>query len=262
MQVWQQQAVERGPVYHWALGPLELWIHRAGADELHVATRRGEEGDEATAQAAPLTVVDGPLPELEWTRWIVRAGASVRLLPVMPNRAVVARPESPLRLPTGAAARFFVSVPVWVRVVSEDESSVTLTEVPSTVLSNIWFGDTMQGELCYSLATTARREMEQTVLRPHRAVCPVRLANDSLEELAIQRIRVEVAQLTVFDAGTRLWTNQVNVTYKGAEAGSQLELVAGPPAEATGEATVVGEARETPRRRVWARAFGALGSMF
>ncbi len=277
MELWSKQVLQPSLTYRWAVGPLEMWL-RGERDELHVATKHGDEAAEAH-RLVPFEPCEPSVDGLDWARWIVHPDGTsmperldVQLVPVMPDRAVVARPESPLRLPMGTAALFFVSIPVWVRLLGHgqargasgkaDEPVLTLSEFPSLVLSNIWFGDAMSGELCYSLTTTARRQIEDESSRPHRARCPVYLRNDSEQELNIQRIRVHVAHLSVFDAGRRLWTNRVNITYKGEEAGSQMEFVPGPPQEADGPAIVVGEPREPAQRRFWTRAFAALDSLF
>lgn len=259
MDVWQRSMLEPARTYGWAVGPLQLWL-RSARDELQVVVERSDETTEAARAASLAPVADMPI-DLEWARWIVREGAQLQFVPAMPDRAVVARPESPVGLPSGTTALFYVSIPVWVRLVSHAGEPVTLTEVPSKVLSNIWFGDTMTGELCYSLTTRARREIRETPAQPHRAVCPVNVRNASEEALDIQRLHVHTTHLTVYRAGSRLWTNEATVTLHGADDGCRAEFREGPPRQAAGAATVLCEPRQRPRPRLWGRAFETFKSL-
>ena len=268
MEIWQPSRLEPETIYRWAIGPLLLWLRSVG-DELHLATQRGDELEHA-GRTILLEPADDPPEALEWTRWVTQVetpGAEIQVLPIMPDRPAVARPDSPVRLPVGSTALFFLSIPVFVRLISLDpavagEAGVTLTEMPSVVLSNIWFGEPTGGELCYSLKTTARRRVEDTVTRPHRAVCPVFVRNDAKEELLIQRLRVQLTHLTVFDAGSRLWTNRVNVAYRGERDGAEITIAPGAPEQAEGRAVVVGQPRQILQQRVWTRVFTTVGSMF
>lgn len=267
MEVWQTATVESERLHRWALGPLELLVRRVG-DELHLAVERGEQMQVVPLEPRPADAPEPTAEPVDWTRWVVdprgKAGdaLSLEFQPVMPDRPVIARPESALRVPAGAAALFYVSIPVWVRLISQADRAMTLCEIPSMVLSNIWFGEPTAGELCYSLSTTARRRVDQSPSQPHRALCPLHLRNEAAEELHVQRIRVPVVNLTLFDDGDRMWTNRVDVVHQGGDAGSAIEVVPGPPEGAGAEAEAIGEAREMVRQRMWTRAFGAIGSMF
>ena len=268
MDIWQPARLEPEKSYRWAVGPLLLWLRSVG-DELHLATQRGDEL-EHPGRTLVLEPADDAPEALDWTRWVTQVeapGAEVQVLPIMPDRPAVARPESPVRLPVGSAALFFLSIPVFARLISLDpvlagETGITLTEAPSVVLSNIWFGEPTGGELCYSLKTTARRRVEDTVTRPHRAVCPVFVRNQAHEELSIQRLRVDLTHLAVFDVGSRLWTNRVNVTYRGERDGSEINIVPGAPEQAQGHAVIVGQPRQIVRQRAWTRVFTTVSSMF
>jgi hypothetical protein len=141
----------------------------------------------------------------------------------MPDRPVVVRTEMPLKLPIGQKALFFVSIPIWVRIEVGDAGQVGLCEEPTVVRSNIWFGDTMAGELCYSLLSRARRRIEEFDIRPHRVICPVAISNNSATMLELERFCVHVQHLTVYQGTSQLWTNQVHITFRGESAYSKVD---------------------------------------
>jgi hypothetical protein len=242
MDPWEATRIELGRLYRARVGPLSLWLRRSD-DEIHIAPDRADV-DADLADCEPLA--EAPVPDgvdPDWARWVVGEGAdSLRLAPALPDRAVVVRPESTLTLPTGREALFLVSIPVWVRVSISGDAGLDLCEHPTTVLSNIWFGDPMSGELCYSLRTRARRGVEDSPPRGHRAICPVRIRNDAPKPLEVERFCVRVQHLRIY-AGQRLWTSEVRVRFRGEEQASEVHYAPEAPSlEPVGG--VVGDARE------------------
>lgn len=230
------------------IGPLVLRA-RSMADEVWLSHAPGDgtRGSRSTVSSS------GPDGE-EWVRWPVPDGTgSVALSPVFPPRPVVAEPDRAFRLLPRARARIFVGVPLWVRVTVPGDPGRTLTEVPSLVLSDTWWGDFTEGELCYWLRTTARRRVSPETRRPHMAVCPLELSNRSDEELPVEKIVLRVAHLSLFAEDGRFWAGETRVRYRGANEASQIDVVGERPAEAP-DATRVADPREPPPARGF-RAF-------
>lgn len=225
------------------LGPLELGIRRRPR-EIWLSHRPGA-GTRGTTWTDPRS----PSGEEDaWTRWPVDDGiGELALTPTFPDRPVVVEPEHPFRLLPGTRARIFVRVPLWVRVLAP-AGGATLTEVPSVLLSDTWWGTFTEGELCYWLQTTARREVEPEVFAPHLAVCPLQLVNRSDDELPVERIALRVTHLTLFGDRGRLWSDETRVRYRGTDEGSRVEVGGTRPEEAP-EAVRVAEPREEPPSR-------------
>jgi hypothetical protein len=81
---------------------------------------------------------------------------------------------------------------------------------------NTWFGTPMEGELCYALRSRARREREDVEAEPWRAICPVRVRNQSKELLKFERLCLRVQYLMLFqDEREGLWASESGVTYRG-----------------------------------------------
>jgi hypothetical protein len=141
----------------------------------------------------------------------------------MPDRAVVVLTESPVNIPPDREAVFFVSIPLWIKIQLSDPKPIDLYEIPTVIRSDIWFGDTVSGELCYSLISRARRQVEDADHSLHKAVCPVKIRNKSKDLLEVERFCVHVQYLSIFTGVRHLWTNEVVITFQGKDQASRLD---------------------------------------
>jgi hypothetical protein len=164
----------------------------------------------------------------------------------------------PVKIPSGREALFFVGVPLWVRITAGDADTVHLSEEPSVKLSNIWFGDPMSGDLCYSLRTRARRSISDSQVEPHRAVCPVTIRNAAPVQVDVERFCVHVAHLSIYAGKSRLWTGGVQITFKGEDETSQVEYSGKPPTY-EGVDRVLSEPRVPVKKRLLKRSLGSIG---
>jgi hypothetical protein len=217
----QRTAIASGKIYRADIGPLSIWV-RIGKHEWHVASERHDERvwERRLSPARKSKEQDA----LEWTRWIsptVRSEAA--LFPALPEKPVVIRPAVSTNISPGNSAMLYVGLPVNV-LVKIEPSGVVLCEIPTMVLSNTWFGDTVSGELCYSLKSRAVSELFQSEPRPHFATCPVLVKNSSSSMLSFERFILHVEHLSLFNGRTRLWTNTVTVEFRGEEQLSQVNI--------------------------------------
>lgn len=223
LDIWNRSKIGSGEILRSQIGPLLLWFRKI-EDELHIAFERLPEPD-AVVDVAGAAAVNGVESEgLDRSRWIVGAETNiVQVLPIMPDRPVVVHPELPVKIPTGHEALFFVSIPVWVRVLAGEKKPIELCEVPVLILSNTWFGDPMSGELCYSLRSRARRQIKDSETNPSRAICPVKIRNTSPKQLDIERLCVHVEHLKTYSGDKNLWTNGVTITFRGEDQVSKID---------------------------------------
>ena len=257
MELWQPHQIEQDQCLEAQVGPLQLWLRRSG-DEIRIASKHRKD-TESLLKAVPLHPAAERKPAgLDWSRWVCGDCDQIGLMPVTPDRPVVVRPEVPLKIPPGREALFFVGLPLWVQITAGDTTKVQLCEVSSVTLSNIWFGDPMSGDLCYSLRTRARREISDSQAEPHRTVCPVTIRNAAVSQVDIDRFCVHVAHLSIYPGSLRLWTNGVKISFRGDSEVSQLEY-----AETTPNYEEVGEALSKPRvpvkKRLLQKSLGSFG---
>lgn len=257
LDIWNRSKIGTGEVLKTQIGPLVLWFKKT-EDEMHIAFERLPEPDTIVEASGPTAVNGVESKGLDWGRWIVGEEMNTfQVLPIMPDRPVVVYTELPVKIPTGHKALFFVSIPVWLRVLAGEKKPIELCEVPVLILSNTWFGDTMSGRLCYSLRSRARRQIKDSESNPYRAVCPVKIRNTSSKQLDIGRLCVHVEHLKTYIGDKNLWTNEVTITFRGEDQVGKIDYSKeGPAFEPIGE--MLSDARAPVKETILKRGIGSL----
>jgi hypothetical protein len=240
MNIWEAFEVEEGRYYNCRIGPLDLLVQRSGDEYI-----AGWQYDNSVPGRLSAEVLDAPPPcEIDWHRKVLQKSRdTIKLVPAMPDRAVVVKPASELKLSKETEALFYIRIPLWIHVCSGKDFAETLYEIPSVVMSHTWFGEPHAGDLCYSLTTNARRSLEKAEPRAHQAICPVYIKNSSHEDLEFKRLCVRVRYLSVFMGEKEMWTNAIHVQYRGVDKESTVKFDDNPPKGIAG-LTKVGEARK------------------
>jgi len=224
MELWKPAFIGPSQTLHSQIGPFSLCVKRC-ADELYVAHHRHEADSldgEPYKISRPLGNSTLDETKFDWSRWIIGDKLdTIQLLPIMPDRPVVVKSEMPIKIPAGHQARFFVSIPIWLRLTASCASNIEICELPSVILSSMWFGDPTAGELCYTLRTRARRTLENAQARPYRALCPVTVINSSGCQLDFQRICIRVEYLKIYQ-GSQLYTNSVLIKYHNQDGTTEI----------------------------------------
>lgn len=236
---------ERGQVVRLDFGPLALWLRRV-QNELWLAWKRTDEGLIPEGTELP--------PDVDWRRWALEDRPHrVRLLPALPDRMLVVKTEQPFTLLRKAEARVFTRIGAWVRVEAVDEqkgTAVRLTEIPTEIHSDTWWGDFADGEIAYWLSTKARREVSDSLFQPHLIMAVLHLTNRSADDLPVEKLALRVEHLSIYEIDGRLWAEETRVDYQGEDLGSDIRMDDKPPREA-------GEAREITPARAQTRGFRA-----
>lgn len=140
------------------------------------------------------------------------APKGLRVVPLLPDRSLVVRPHTEVRVPPGQSVSIFVSAPLWVGLdVGDPQSSsswVRIHDAPVDRPPDTWFGDsTRTGELCYAGRTVARLQLENVVLPPERALTEVAVRNRSERLLSFSRLRLPLPHLPLYrDERGAVWT--------------------------------------------------------
>jgi hypothetical protein len=252
--VWDEVEIPQRRCALWRFSPRSIWVERV-ANEWHaLALPDGGGRDEAAF------VDRTQKPESsQWRHYLHTVNAPVQPAPVLPDRPVVVRPDRALTLLPGETAQFFVEIPVWFRLSCADGRRTRIFEEPICMLSQTWFGDPITGELCYGLATRLHQGLDSIEPSAHLAVCPLAITNDSETDLAFEKICMHVENLSVFRGPRRLWTNRLNVVFKGPEQATQIEIVREAPEFEQG-LTLAAAARQPSAGWNIRRTFGMLRS--
>ena len=252
---WGDFTVPKDRTVLWQIGPTTLWIHH-GPRDWRIATVRGDDPFDSRLCIAQPTDEMGD-PDLSVARYALRdEDDTVRLSPLHADRPVVVSAQKPFYLPAGEEATLYIGTPLWVRI-QAGRRQVTLTEFPLFRPSDTWFGpNTLTGELCYASRTTARLQLENLPLRPHRAVSAARIRNRAPTSLLLEKLKLPVKHLSLFcsDAG-HLWTDSLTLERHEDSEHATVRLD-GKPTRVVGRTTFVGPPREKISKGFLLETFG------
>lgn len=248
---WGEFELALGATHRWQIGSLTLWVKRLEHEWQLAHAWSGDPFDETLEHETE----DVEIPEdLERRRYLLaESGAVLRLTPRVADRPVVTRPELPLIIPSGEAARLFVSSAIWVEI-SVGTPARLLTEVPTWRMSTTWFGEnTLEGTLCYATRSAAKLDADP---RGRRILTSVDISNKEGAALRIERLALSLPQMSVFaDANGQLWTEATRVAYDPQTiAPAEIHTA---PAKQVGETTLVSGSRQDRQQNVLARALTA-----
>jgi len=247
--IWNPLEVPEDGSAHYQIGPLDLWVMRTAHAWQAVVERTQHREERILAEKAGAC----PCPSRR-RRWVVGEELPlVRIRPVMPDRPIVVRPEMPVSILPGQSMSIFIGVPLWIRLFV-GEPAKPLAEFPTMIMSNTWFGNVMEGELCYSMRTTAKRNFEQLMPHAHRVACPIQVRNTAKINLSVERVCLRVQYLSIFQGEDRLWANIGRVSFRGPDEASRVIYARGAPDYEKID-HIVSEPRETPRRGFIFRTF-------
>lgn len=259
--IWQPATYRVGDARRYDIGPISLLISRH-PEEWRIryeATGEALRGLFST-ESASLTDTFGPADVVE------RIAAhdneelrQVRLRPIMADRYVSARPETPVTIAPGSRASMYMSMPVWLQVFRLPDV-VPLLEFPSFRPTDTWIGpSTGEGPLAY--ASQIRGHLDPDLLNPTRmrAVTKVTFRNSGQSPMRVTRIVIPAPALQLFcvTATGRLWSNELTIT-KGRDGElSEVRVGSLAPPEA-GNVTKVADSRTLSSANILERAFYSL----
>lgn len=196
--------------------------------------------------------------ERTWTRFVADDTDSLSLVPDLPDRPLVVRPREPIKILTAEKALFFARIPPRVKLVAgKPPKQKTIVSFPSLVLSSTWFGEPTTGELCYSLMSTLVTKVETRDISKERIIIPLSVRNNSEETLDFQRICVHVEYLSLFSCDKGLWTNGIEVVFRGADLASQITPLPGKP-KYDENAALISPPRVTPGADLLRKSFSVI----
>lgn len=206
---WKTRELRRGSRLVLELGPMKVELGHGNGEWLLSSRTRAEDDGPARSRIA----VRRGLPEEVHERFMHDGPErQVTLMPVLGDRAVVARPRQPVFLLSRQEVTFYLSTPIWLKILV-GSPQIMLRELATVRLSDTWFGpSTRVGELSYANRTHARRNLGELPLRPHRAITPLKIRNNSAATLPLEKISLPVPMLALFGAkDCSLWTQRTTL---------------------------------------------------
>ncbi len=222
-------------------------------DRLTLSLRHGPE--ECWLEYCYNSLVDGERcagPQQSMRFLLSKGGDGIRIAPQLADRPVVTRPLVPTELLPRERTTLLVSTVVWARIHVGEQ---TLAELPTLRLSDTWFGaNTRRGELCYATQTRARLQKDHLSNSAFRAITPITITNEGIDNLKLERINVPVPHLTLYCDGERFWTSALSVIREKNLGTAELHIDAKPPTNAV----TVAQPRRPIRGGVFDRAVDLL----
>lgn len=246
--LWTQISIKEDETISHRIGPLTVFLKKV-LNEIWIGSARDDKND-----GDPLPLPDKP----DWNRMALPEEFSTfSLMPVFPDRPVVADSEFHYRILKNSGARIYTRIPAFVRIVPADKPDLVLAEIPTVILSETWFGIVTEGELSYALSTTVRRKLVQEMYEPHMVICPVQIENKSDEDLRFEKLCLRVERLSVYIKDDVLWADETSVMYNGRAINSDVKTAGSIPPEAKGGAIITSPI-ETVKTTVATRTFKLL----
>ena len=219
MELYAARTLPPGEGLTWTVGRQRILVRRKDGEWLVAATPAQEGAEDGVT---PLTEEE---EGITWKRWVTEDGSdAVQLIPVMPERPVVVKPEITVKVMRGHGFEFFVAVPVWLSLKIGGDLESTVLDVPSHLLSNTWFGDPISGELCFAHKTRIMRHIESFEAAPQLALCPIRVDNHSKEELDFNKLCLRVDHASLYNGPGHLWSSTFTIIFLGREQMSNVTI--------------------------------------
>lgn len=248
---WGEHEISDKKMCSFAIGDVQFWCKKL-KNEIQLAYSRKSSGEQALARS------ENPPENVTWSRWALKKEhPKIRISPIFPDRPIVVKPESALKISLNAQAKIFVRVPIWIKIELTNREATVLFELPTVTLSNTWFGNFADGELCYWISSGARPEIEPDPSRPYLAICPIALINNSERDLLVDKICLRVSNLSLFFDETQLWADEAKITYKGEEAISQIDFTGKTPSKAP-QAKLISAPRIPVKKGIVAQTFASI----
>ncbi len=251
MVMWQKYKFEENKIYTLQLGKIRIYIRKL--NKIWQITTYTVEIPEYSNKGFEL--ITAQPEDIIWNNYIADKHTSLQLVPTLPDRPVVIKPEIPFTILSGMSLDIFITIPLWIQFyASAIKPENLLYEFATRELSSTWFGDPTNGELAYFLQSPIKQKLTDLEFFTDKAICPIRISNDSQTTLNFQRLSIDANQLNVYTNQNLLCTNEVKVRFKGEEQNTEVQIVQGSPDIAEG-LKQVGYARSKPDKNLLKKSF-------
>lgn len=209
---WGDYRVPMEDSFLWTIGPFSLQVRRREKEWLIWHRQQAFDGTDETSWSLEKNACVNDA-EGEIRRYVFsHTEEGLLVSPRLADRSVVVKTVKPLHIQAGQQIDIYVSTPLWFSVCVHS-GGIDLQEIPIIRPSDTWFGpSTMTGELCYASSTHGRLYLADLPLRPHRAISPVKIKNQTDKPLLLTHLSLPTPYLSLFDTdGGGLWTEAVTL---------------------------------------------------
>ncbi len=254
---WGDLEPAEGDITYLKIGPSEFWLTRY-PQEWRVAHWQSNDISSADLILEKAVSFDSIHPEADVNHFSFRAAPkTISFLPLLANRPIVVKPEHPFSIQQGEEVTLYVTTAVWLSMKLGDTK---LQDYPLFRPSDTWFGSsTIEGELCYASRIKGRLRLEDVTALPHRAITPLRIENKAKEALMLDKVKLPIMYLALYETNSSLWTQSVTLIKEEGGDLAALRLGRAAPREIS-DAKRLAESRQKATKNLVIRAFSKLFS--
>lgn len=167
------------------------------------------------------------LPDLldDWEREIIKEEtAFVDFVPILPDRPIVLKSKTELSISPDTEAEFIINLPIAFDIFVNDKKS---SAISSATLTNTWFGDTANGQLCYGKKSSFKlfdHSKIQDYMMAYNFNCPVIVKNNSNQTFKFVRLCLPTEYLSIFELKGFYWTSKAVFLVDGDNQSTQIEF--------------------------------------
>lgn len=225
--LWQETlSFEYDKNYKLTVGALELYASLLES-EWQFRHRYITEDETKSERQINLSVVKNlPQTNLELMRFIhADKGNSLQVRPCLANKNIVAKPYTPVFLPSQQTMTIYISTPVWLAIF-QNQLRQPLLEIPTFKLSDTWFGPKPHiGELCYSSQFSGRISLDSLPKRSSRIITPVRITNNGEGNLKLEKISIPCDYLAIYvNKEQALWTPTLSIIRETEQSRTRIAI--------------------------------------
>jgi hypothetical protein len=219
--MWTKYSIKEGTLYTWKGGTKEVLLKKREKEWLfHVKDDLELQNEilfeEGLSQGS----------DLEWSIFIGDKKSDLHLSPALPDRPIVVKPSTAVKILPGKEVLIFVQVPLYLQFYNEVVKKENLIfESPTQELSSTWFGEPDAGSLAFSLNLDFAEILKKPVKVSPTIICPIHLVNESEDALDVQRLLLQVEYLHVYANKNELWANEVKIRFKGENEVSDVQYI-------------------------------------
>ena len=219
--MWSRIEIQPESTYIWKIGLREIFLKKINKEWL-IFVRDSQD----LAKEIIYTEQKDGISDVEWLTYIGDNQNNIQVLPAFPNRPIVVKPKTTLKVLPKKTIMLFIQIPTWIQFYSNSNTKENLIfECSSQELSSTWFGEPDNGLLAYSMSLEISVAFEKPKNTAHNIVCPIRLSNSSESILDIQRLLLHGEFLNIYRNERNLWSNEVRIKFKGENEISDVQYV-------------------------------------
>lgn len=204
------------------------------------------------------------IPEnLEWQRWpLISKSSKLQISPALPDRPLLVKPETSLNLIGNSEIKIFFRFPVSIKIsILSNSRTEELIQIPSIKLSNTWFGNFREGQICYSVISGVRSEIETDNNRLYMAICPLLLRNKSIDSFKVDKICLRSDHISLFLHQNQIWTDDISISYSGKNETNQVHFSGKQPSDLSG-AKQIAKPRDVVKKSLYASSFSTIRDLY